>query len=802
MTESRNVAPGEAFKNDNSEETISILEIVLRFARYWKWFVLGIAIALFVAFVYLRYTTPVYNVTSSIVIKEAKNQRLEPTIGGLDGLQLGSLGAVSNLENEIYILQSRSIIRNVINRLNLHTSYIVSGRIKSTDLYKESPVVVSMDQSRLDAMQSDITFAMTTDAGKGTVSVSGLFGGHQLDTLFAKLPAQLHTPLGSISFTQRAGVVPRSAEMIVVIQHPNAAIGQYRGALSVQQASKQSSVLSLSINTPYPEKGRDFLNMLVEVYNNETIEDNKMEAFNTQSFINERIAIIDQELTAAEKDVETYKQSTGLSDLQVDLQRNMQMGSEYEKQLVNVETQLNVVNSLNEYVNDPRNQNKTIPSNIGLEDPNLAATTSEYNRLVLERERLSQSMTDDNPAMIRLDEQISGLRQNINSSVRSVQQGLNIQRRDARNQANIYGGRIGVMPTQEREFMELSREQQIKASLFLMLLQKREENALELAATANSAKVLDEAILAGKVSPRTMILLLAALLLGVLIPAGIIYLMDILQYRIRTRADVDRISRVPILGEIPVHDDDENVAVQENETRPIDEAFRMARTNLLFTLGSENKVVVFTSTESGEGKTFVAINMAISTALLNKRVLLIGLDLRIPRLKEYMGLETSNGITTYLSGFEKDIDNLIVPSHIHPNLYILPAGPIPPNPAELLSRPSLEAAIDKLKEEFDFIYIDSAPSAQVTDTMILSRVTDATVYVCRMDYSSKGNLRYANNLMDEHKLKNMLLVLNGVTEFHRGYGYGYGYGYGHGYGYGGKDGKKKSKRSSSKKKKR
>lgn len=802
MTESRNVAPGEAFKNDNSEETISILEIVLRFARYWKWFVLGIAIALFVAFVYLRYTTPVYNVTSSIVIKEAKNQRLEPTIGGLDGLQLGSLGAVSNLENEIYILQSRSIIRNVINRLNLHTSYIVSGRIKSTDLYKESPVVVSMDQSRLDAMQSDITFAMTTDAGKGTVSVSGLFGGHQLDTLFAKLPAQLHTPLGSISFTQRAGVVPRSAEMIVVIQHPNAAIGQYRGALSVQQASKQSSVLDLSINTPYPEKGKDFLNMLVEVYNNETIEDNKMEAFNTQSFINERIAIIDQELTAAEKDVETYKQSTGLSDLQVDLQRNMQMGSEYEKQLVNVETQLNVVNSLNEYVNDPRNQNKTIPSNIGLEDPNLAATTSEYNRLVLERERLSQSMTDDNPAMIRLDEQISGLRQNINSSVRSVQQGLNIQRRDARNQANIYGGRIGVMPTQEREFMELSREQQIKASLFLMLLQKREENALELAATANSAKVLDEAILAGKVSPRTMILLLAALLLGVLIPAGIIYLMDILQYRIRTRADVDRISRVPILGEIPVHDDDENVAVQENETRPIDEAFRMARTNLLFTLGSENKVVVFTSTESGEGKTFVAINMAISTALLNKRVLLIGLDLRIPRLKEYMGLETSNGITTYLSGFEKDIDNLIVPSHIHPNLYILPAGPIPPNPAELLSRPSLEAAIDKLKEEFDFIYIDSAPSAQVTDTMILSRVTDATVYVCRMDYSSKGNLRYANNLMDEHKLKNMLLVLNGVTEFHRGYGYGYGYGYGHGYGYGGKDGKKKSKRSSSKKKKR
>lgn len=802
MTESRNVTPGEAFRSENNEDTVSIMEIVFRFVRYWKWFVLGTAVALFIAFVYLRYTTPVYNVTSSIVLKEVKNQRLEPTIGGMDGLQLGALGAVSNLENEIYILQSRSIIRNVINRLNLHTSYIVSGRIKSTDLYKESPVVVSMDQSRLDAMQSNIIFEMTTDAGQGTVTVSGLFGSHQLDTVFTRLPAQLHTPLGSLSFTSRPGIVPRSAEMMVVIQHPNAVIGQYRGNLSVQQASKQSSVLDLSINTPYPEKGRDFLNMLVEVYNNETIEDNKMEAFNTQSFINERIAIIDRELSEAEKDVETYKQSAGLSDLQVDLQRNMQMGSQYEQQLVQVETQLSVVNSLSDYVNDSKNQNKTIPSNIGLEDPNLAATTSEYNRLVLERERLSQSMTDDNPAMIRLDEQISGLRQNINSSIRSVQQGLSIQRRDARNQANIYGGRIGVMPTQEREFMELSREQQIKASLFLMLLQKREENALELAATANSAKVLDEAILAGKVSPRTMIVLLAALMLGILIPAGIIYLMDILQYRIRTRADVDRVARVPVLGEIPVHEDDENVAVQENETRPIDEAFRMARTNLLLTLGAENKVVVFTSTESGEGKTFVVINMAISTVLLNKRVLLIGLDLRIPRLKEYMGLETSSGITAYLSGFEKDIDSLIVPSGIHPNLYILPAGPIPPNPAELLSRPSLEAAIDKLKEEFDFIFIDSAPSAQVTDTMILSRVTDATVYVCRMDYSSKGNLRFANSLMDEHKLKNMLLVINGVTEFHRGYGYGYGYGYGHGYGYSSKSEKKKGKSRSMKKKKR
>jgi capsular exopolysaccharide synthesis family protein len=287
-----------------------------------------------------------------------------------------------------------------------------------------------------------------------------------------------------------------------------------------------------------------------------------------------------------------------------------------------------------------------------------------------------------------------------------------------------------------------------------------------------------------------MIILLAALLLGLLIPMGIIYLADMLQYRIRTRGDVDRISKVPILSEVPKHDEEENIAVMENETRPIDEAFRMLRTNLLLTLGADNKVVTCTSTVSGEGKTFVALNTAISLSLLNKKVLLVGLDLRIPRLKEYMNLETRDGITSYLSGFEKDLDKLIVPSGITENLFALPAGPIPPNPAELLSRPTLDAAFARLREEFDYILIDSAPASQVSDTLILNRVSDATVYVCRANYSSKGNLRFANDMMAQNRLKNMVLVVNDVDEFHHAYGYGYGRGYGYGY----EKGKKKKKK--------
>ena len=770
----------QSLQGEEKEDMISVMEVATLFMKHWKWIALGLIAALAVAFLYLRYTTPVYNITANVVLKEEKNSRSMQMPGSFE--ELAMMGAVSNVENETYILRSRNMIRSVINRLDLHTSYIVEGRVKSVDLYTGSPVIVDMAQADLDELHNNIELQVRMLEDAQQVEVKGLVAGSSIDTVFSHLPALLMTKQGNISFTRRDGMKPDYRQLYVTIQHPDAVIGTYRGNLTVAPASRSASVLNLSLNTPYPQKGKDFLNMLVEVYNNEAIEDKNQEARNTQKFIEERIAIIDQELTVAEVNVEEYKQEKGLTDIQTDLQRDMQMGSTYEQQLVQVETQLSVVNSLNSYVNNPANQEKTIPANVGIEDPTLAATTSEYNRLLLEKQRLSQSMTEDNPAMRRINEQISGLRQSIGTSINSVQQGLQIQRRDARNQANIFGGRVSSVPKQEREFMELSREQQIKASLFLMLLEKREENALALAAYANKAKVLDEAALAGKVAPRSMIVLLAALMLGLLIPAGIIYLTDILQYRIRTRADVDRVSRVPILGEIPKHEENENIAVQENETHAIDEAFRMLRTNLLLTLGADNKVVVFTSTVLGEGKSFIALNTAISLSLLNKKVLVVGLDLRIPRLKEYMHLETRDGITSYLSGFEKELNNLVVPSGITENLWALPAGAIPPNPAELLSRPSLDKALEKLREEFDYIMIDSAPVSQVTDTLILNRVSDATVYVCRSNYSSKGNLRFANDMMQLKRLNNMVLVVNDVDEFHHAYGYGYGKGYGYGYG--------------------
>ena len=765
------------------ENEISILEILFRYLKYWKWFVASILLAVVIAFVYFRYTVPVYNVTSSVILKDEKSGRggMSGGLGGfgaLDGLEL--MGGVSNVENETYVIRSKTAVRAVVDKLNLHTSYIQEGRIMSNDMYTNSPFIIAMDKAGLDTLQQDINFTARLNDDM-TISVMGTVGEELIDTRLINLPALLTTKHGVISFMLREGAKPYYEPLLISIKRPESTVNAYRGNLTVQPASKTASVLNLSLKTSYPNKGRDFLNTLVEVYNYQTIEDKNQEATNTKNFINERLNIIDRELGMAEGAVEEYKRREGMTDLEADLAQSLQQSSQYEQQLVRAESQLDIVNSLSEWVRNPINQDKPVPSNVGLQDPTLAATINEYNQRLAERERLKRSLEDSNPVMQKLNEQIQSLRGGINSSIASVRDGLTIEKRNIANQVRIYSGKIGEVPTQERQFTEIAREQQIKASLYLLLLQKREENALALAATANSAKTLDAAWTAGQVHPKKPIILLAALMMGLLLPVGIIYLMDLLQYKIRSRGDVDRLSQLPVLGEIPTHDDAidaGNVVVSENATTELDEAFRMIRTNLTLSLAPEDKVIVFTSTIPGEGKTFAAINTAVSLALLGKKVLLVGMDFRIPRLHSYMNIENTKGLTTYLSGYEDDIEKLIIPSNASEHLSVMLAGPIPPNPAELLSRSSLDEAMEKLRERFDYIIIDSAPVSLVSDTLILNRVSDATAYMCRANYSSKMNLKFANELQQQGRLKNMLLLINDVKDFHQGYGYSYGYGYG------------------------
>ncbi|HHT23383.1 MAG TPA: polysaccharide biosynthesis tyrosine autokinase [Bacteroidales bacterium] len=767
---------------NNDEKQKTIIELVAPYVVKWKWFVLSVLIALVVAFIYLRYAEKVYQVSSSVILKDQNDTRIRG--GNAIFSSMDMLGTVNNVDNEVEVMRSKSLVESTINRLNLHTSYIKRGRIKSTDMYKESPLMVSMNQEDLDKLLEPITITAVIAKDQSVTLTETVEDKTKTKTTkLSKLPALYATPYGNLTFSFRVGVVPEYDSPIeIVVRRPASVVPSFRSALSVAPTSKTTSILDLKLMSSEPRKGVDFLTTLVNIYNEDAIANKNREALNTKIFIDERIALIDKELGDAERKVEEYKKSQGLTDIQSNVKLSLEKGSQYEQKLIEVNTQLNLVEYLNQYIGEAGNKNKLVPSNVGINDPTLTATINEYNKTVLERERLLRTNTESNPMVQKVDAQVAALRDAIGTAIVSVKQGLNIARRDAQNQVNLYRSQTGMAPTQERQFTEIDREKQIKASLFLMLLQKREENALALSASVNSAKVLDKATVYGLVKPRRTLVLMVAFLLGILIPGIIIFISDSLQFKISSRSDVDRLSKIPVLGEVPVSKTG-NIAVKEGQNAETDEAFRMLRTNLQFMLGKDNQVILVTSTQPKEGKTFISINMAISLALLGKKVMLMGMDLRIPRMSEYLEVDSSKGMSEYLSGYY-DIEDIIQPLGISPNLSVITSGSVPPNPAELIARKEFDIAIEKLKEKYDYIVIDSAPVSSVTDTVVAARVGHATMYVCRANYSHKNNLLFANELYEKKMLPNMGLVVNNVTNYHFGYGFGYGKKSVYGYGYG------------------
>ena len=773
---------------NGTENKKNIEELIAPYLAQWKWILLSVVLTLIGAFIYLRYAERIYEVNSSIILKDQKDDRMRGASAVFSGMDL--MGTVSNVDNEVEVMKSKSLIGGTVNELKLHTTYTTKGRVKTANLYTASPLLVTMEQSNLDKLKSPISFQAVINKDQ-SVTIKSIENEKEIINNLTQLPALLSTKHGVLTFSFRTGNVPSYGEPIeITIRPPASVIPSLRSNLSIMPASKTTSVLNMRLTTAEPAKGVDFLNTLVDVYNQDAIAEKNREALNTKDFIDERIAIIDQELGTAERNVEQYKRAQGLTDLQSDVQLSQQRGSQYEQKLVEVSTQLNLVEYLGNYVNDSKNRSKLVPSNVGIGDPTLIATINEYNKHILERDRLLRTNTESNPVIQSLDGQIDALRDAIGISIASVKQGLNIAKKDAQNQVNIYRGQTGMAPTQERQFTEIAREQQIKATLFLMLLQKREENALALSASANSARVLDEASVSGPIQPKPIMILMVAILLGLVIPVLIIFLKDLLHYKIESRLDVERITKLPILGEIPISEVG-NIAVAENQNRETDEAFRMLRTNMLFQLGKDKKVIIVTSTEPKEGKTFISINTAISFALLGKKVLLMGLDLRLPRMTDYLNVKADRGMSQYLSGYITDLSSLIQPSGITPNLSVIASGVVPPNPTELISKDIFEEAIKELRGQFDYIIIDSAPVGLVTDTIVASKAVDATMYVCRANVSHRNNLKFANELLEKKMLPNMGLVVNDISNYFVGYG-GYGkrtYSYGYGYGYG--RGKKK-----------
>ena len=497
-----------------------------------------------------------------------------------------------------------------------------------------------------------------------------------------------------------------------------------------------------------------------------------MIASNTKKFVDERLVLIENELQNVEENVENYKKQNQLTNISSEASLFLQSSSEYNKKLAEVETQLNLISYIESHVKNSKNIYNLIPANLGIQDNSLLSLISNYNNVLLERLRLMRTTNDENPVLTQMEQQIKIVRSSIIASIASVKDGLKIAKMDILSKENQFNSKIKKVPTQERQYIEIKRQQEIKQNLYLFLLQKREENALTLASAIPTAKTLDAAYSSVvPVAPKMMIIFAITLLLGLFIPVGIIYVLELMNNKITNKKELLRLVKVPYLGSIGISKSQDRVVVREGKTTPIVEMFRMIRTNLQFMIGgTKSPVILVTSSVGGEGKSFTAINLASSFALLNKKVVLIGLDIRKPILGDYMHIEKNKGVSLYLSDPNYKLNDIIIPSGIHSSLKVIPAGPVPPNPAELLMSNRLEELISELKKEFDYIIIDSAPVGVVSDTFLINRVIDLSIYVSRQNYTPREMTEIINDIHNNNKLNNMGLVLNGVEEM-AGYGY-------------------------------
>ncbi len=776
----------------------------------WYWFVLSLIIFGGIGAIYLRYTTPLYQSTAKLLIKDDANSGKR----GASLQNITNIGTISNstgIDNEMEILSSHSIAEDAIRDLKLYVNYATEGKVKDVIAYRDQPLTVDIDAAHLDRLNRPINLNITKKGSSyivtGTYSVptneGNIEGPFSINKKFTSLPATIPTRAGIITINSNNGRTLQEAQVLKVnIVSPKMASDKYVGELQIAPSAKGTSIVQLQLTDEVPQRSLDYLKQLAIVYNRQANEDKNVVAHQTEKFINSRLEKINAELGKTEGELQNYKQRNGMVELKMNASNSVTNQNTSEQKLAEMETQIELFNTIaREVESSSRNLSQVIPSNVGLDDESSTALINKYNELVLERNRLLRSASESSPVVEPLTAQIRDLNYNIRRAIASARRNLQIQRDALLTQVDKYTNEVEETPQQERMLTQIGRQQEVKSGLYLMLLQKREENSISLAATADKGKLIDDPQLNGQVSPNSTYIMLIALAIGLAIPVAIILLIQLFRYKIEGHDDVARLTKLPIIADIAIASNSAKskagIVVHENQNNQMEEIFRALRTNLQFMLHEGEKVVLFTSSTSGEGKTFTASNLSVSLGLLGKKVILVGLDIRRPRLAEQFGIKDhKHGITNLLvkdNPNAEDVEAQILPSGVNKNLDLLMAGPVPPNPAELIARSSLETIIAILKDKYDYIMIDTAPVGLVTDTLQIGRVANATIYMCRADYTPKASFGMINALAMEEKLPNMAMVLNGVDMSKKKYSYYYGYGkygkygrygYGSGYSYG------------------
>lgn len=734
----------------------------------WYWFVLSVILCLLFSFLYLRYTAPIYKTSARIFITSDKSA--SPGEDALAQAIGGQFSTANNVEGEAEILKTRHLMNKVVRDLKAYITYYHKGQVRSVDLYKSAPfkLVILGSPDSIRPVSLEVTL-------KGTrVTVFNDQYRKQVN-LYEKF---LLPGVGMVQIESGTEKPDEHAEYIVRVKRISDAVGDLMKPLEVSVPIKQVDIIALNYTNEVPEKSEDVITKLIQAYTNANLEDKNRIADSTIAFIDNRLVYVGQELGSVEGNVQNFKQKNRLTDITAQSGLLVTSSGEYAEQLAKVETQLSILNAVEKYLNSYSAGQRIVPNGTLLEDPNFSGLVERYNLLVMEKEKSSISKTEDNPYMQNLSNQIAAARTDMIASLSGLKKSLLISKENIQSKTNNLAGAAHKVPAVERTFLDLSRQQQIKQELYTFLLQKKEETAISKTSNVSNCKVIEPAVTAGQISPVKVNVMGYGLILGLFIPFGVIFMRDRLNNKIISKEQIRRYTRVSVIGEIGKNTfDPQNLVVAQGSRTPISEQFRALRTNLTFFLNEGEKTILLTSSMSGEGKSFISLNLAAVLAISGKRVVMMEMDLRKPSLSSKLKIKNDIGFTNYVVNKNLTEADVIKPSGVHENLFILGSGMLPPNPTEIILNPRLEALMTDLKEKFDYIIIDAPPIGMVTDAQLLGKYADLTLYIVRQGFTFNEQMEIVEDIYRDNKLNNISILMNDVKNT-KGYGYGYGYGYG------------------------
>ena len=758
------------------KDQIDIRMWVVRILKNWYWFVLSCAIVGTLGLYKYYTTTKKFVVDASIMLRSNEGMGMPD----VDPMSMLGMGTNKVTEDEVEVLTSRDIMLQVINELDLRVEYRKLDEMKWVGQYPKHDLTINFPPVFMDTLLKGTRVELKVRKNDYKVKVRYGFWERSRHTV-KDLTIPFETCVGPLSFVINDPEEIEVGDKFKMYTSPRLSlVNSYKMKIEAEPVNKDSKIIRIATTSDMPGLARDFIRKQIELYNMDAVIDKNIMASNTAAFIEERLNLIAKDLSAAEEDVERYKEENHIVSFTEETGLLVQEGNEYRKRIAEIETQLHLVQFINEFINDDTKKGSLIPSNLGISNEVLVDLIAQYNGLLMRRMRVQRTATEENPIVAQMDHQLNLLRENIETSIGNVRNTLLISQKNLSNRYAVTETQRLDVPTNERQYLEILRQKKLKEELYLYLYQKREENALTLASTVTPAKVVAVPQMNPiPVGPRLKLYALVCLILGVGFPLGVMMLYDMLNNRISSDSKIlERKLKIPFGGVLVKNHRGEHIAIRENENSVSSELFRTLRTNLRFMqpIDSTCPTILVTSSINGEGKSYVATNLAISMAMLGKRVALVGLDIRKPMLASYLELSTQGCLTSYLSDSAYKLEDTIVSSNVK-NLDIIPTGIIPPNPSELLLSERLDELFVELRKRYDYIVVDSAPVALVSDTFQLARVCDMTLYVSRANYTTFELLDFINQVHEQQRLPKMVAVLNGADAKSIGYGYGYGYGH-------------------------